>query len=108
MKLLIISLVFCITLVGQVTPAKNVQVGPLSCAGRVFKDTQVFQGWCYKGGTLVVNSLMSMGEFPALFIYYDEGVSLTGSGIMWQVSKDLTWKIQIVNNSKITNLVGTF
>ena len=52
MRLLFISLVLCCGLVGQVTPARNVQVGPLSCAGRMLGPT-TFQHWCYKGGKIV-------------------------------------------------------
>lgn len=97
MRLLFISLVLCCGLVGQVTPARNVQVGPLSCAGRMLGPT-TFQHWCYKGGKIVINQVVEILEGTIYAFYADSAIDPKASMILWVVTTPNIYSVTINPN----------
>lgn len=102
MRLVLLLVMLCGGLVGQVTPAKNIQVGLYSCAGRMLGPT-TFQNWCYKDKKLVVNSVMEILEGSISSLYSDSAVDPpTPNMILWIVTSPNIYSVSIKSESGVS------
>jgi hypothetical protein len=91
---------------GQMTPAKNVIVGDMNCAGRMLGPT-TFHNWCYKGGKLVINSAIEMVGDVNTTYFAD---SISNNQIQWVITTPNLYTVNFrVGTSGIPHTMsGTF
>jgi hypothetical protein len=109
LKFIFILLLASVGLEGQVTPAKNVQVGRYSCAGRML-GPKTFQHWCYREGKIVINSVLEILEDNNVMAYYaDTTVTPVGVQICWNIAPPNIYSVTIkVGEGSTLTMNGVF
>ena len=112
-KLLFTGLLFCyLANSSQLGVVKNIQAGKLSCAGRLVAPTQ-FQGWCYKSGKLVINTVAEFSDADYTWNYSDDSINEIFAGLKWHIYTmpflaDVYWDAEITNGANVSTLSGVF
>jgi len=111
-KLLLLALLPFVANTSQLGVVKNIQVGKLSCAGRLVAPTQ-FQGWCYKSAKLVINMVAEFGASDFVWTYLEDSPNEIFARLTWHIYTmpfltDVYWDAEITNGVKISTLKGVF